>query len=247
MYRFVFIVLSVLLCTCGRAPDVNPGRKQLATVLVDSLTYRYTVNGDTTLLMGFDLREAPIEVDALTPWVDRIEGSGGNLLIVSDSLADHPTFPEQQRRAAALGVVLSRPGGLPCSIAGTASQFARSLLTGRGCVAYTGLDQGRLNSIRAARTVERHLRFRDLYSPQNGSDRWSARRDERGTYVYYMPGRGTVDVVLDEDEQIPRRVTVVGHLGTQRSEVLRPPYRRNFTLQSNEDRGGYLLIEALDR
>jgi len=54
-----------------------------------------------------------------------------------------------------------------------------------------------------------------------------------------------VELQLDIHPQVPLRVTVIGYLGTQKSEILRPPYNSSFTLYTKEPRGGWMVIKPL--
>ncbi|WP_273444943.1 hypothetical protein [Neolewinella agarilytica] len=103
----------------------------------------------------------------------------------------------------------------------------------------------RLASIRAIRTVERYLRFRDLKPAPEvliGKNA-HAFTDDQGNFLFYMPTAGEINVRLPVEDQVPIRVVVVGYLGTQRSELLRPPYGNSFKLFTDEIRGGWMILK----
>jgi hypothetical protein len=103
----------------------------------------------------------------------------------------------------------------------------------------------RLASIRAIRTVERYLKFWDLKPAPEvliGKNA-HAFTDEKGNYLFYMPTAGEINVRLPIEDQVPIRVVVVGYLGTQRSELLRPPYGNSFKLYTDEIRGGWMILK----
>jgi len=120
----------------------------------------------------------------------------------------------------------------------------------RGAV-FTAYDQRKLNALRGLRTVHRRIPMWTLSLDTSilkdlNYTAVTAAKDGHGGYLIYAATSGRISLTLDA-EQVPRRVTVVGHLGTQRSEILQPPYDRHFSLLSNEDRGGWILIEPLNR
>ena len=95
--------------------------------------------------------------------------------------------------------------------------------------------------------MERTLRFWDL---EIGNDinrsgltaSVVAARDSANNYAIYLDGPRTVKVRLDTKRQVPLRVSVIGYLGTRRSEVLQPPYGSLFELSSEDERGAWLVI-----
>jgi len=103
----------------------------------------------------------------------------------------------------------------------------------------------RLASIRAIRTVERHLKFWDLKPAPEIliGDNAHAATDGKGNYLFYMPTAGEVNVRLPVEDQVPIRVVVVGYLGTQKSELLQPPYGDSFKLFTDEIRGGWMILK----
>jgi hypothetical protein len=126
-------------------------------------------------------------------------------------------------------------------IAGDATAFHRPKPNGNG------MNGAAQTSIRGARVVERHLKFWNLRpAPEillEEETIASAATDEKGNYLLYLPGPGSVNLSPDWDEQLPVRVTVVGYLGTQRSELLEPPYGDSFRLFTEEAKGGWMILE----
>ena len=111
-----------------------------------------------------------------------------------------------------------------------------------------GMSGRALTSIRGVRVLQQHLDFTrlrpapDLLAKNTG--RAQAATDGEGKYAVYLPSSG--DVHLSPawaDEQPVVDVTVVGYLGTQRTEVLEPPYEETFRLYTEEEKGGWLLLE----
>jgi hypothetical protein len=97
--------------------------------------------------------------------------------------------------------------------------------------------------------VEQHLKFWDLRPApdlllEDDSEAIAA-TDGKGNYLIYLPGAGSVNLAPDWEEQLPVKVTVVGYLGTQRSELMEPPYGDSFRLYTEEDRGGWMLLEPV--
>jgi len=133
------------------------------------------------------------------------------------------------------------------------ARFNRRLISGEP-VAYhrpkpngNGMNGSAQTSIRGARIVERHLNFWDLRpAPEILLDEESvasAATDGNGNYLMYLPGAGAVNLSPDWEEQVPVRVTVVGYLGTQKSELLQPPYGDSFQLFTEEAKGGWMILE----
>ncbi|MCP9235305.1 hypothetical protein [Lewinella sp. JB7] len=199
-------------------------------------------------VMGFDLRKDTIDLPTGLEIVKRIRANGGNYLRLSESF----TGKERQTlRVAAdrAGVFLDTTDELTRKLlVSNIPEFNRRMLESGSGGIYGELSQARLNSIRAVRTVERYYDFtrlrRDdrLLGRANPSGAVAA-ADSLGNYLIYIPRSGKVTVRLPERDQVPRRVTVIGHLGTQRSEILRPPYDREFSLLSNDARGGWMVIK----
>ena len=99
--------------------------------------------------------------------------------------------------------------------------------------------------LKAIRTVERHLKFWNLKPAPEvliGNNAHAA-TDGEGNYLFYMPTAGEIKVRLPVEDQVPIRVVVVGYLGTQRSELLQPPYGDSFKLFTDEIRGGWMILK----
>jgi hypothetical protein len=133
--------------------------------------------------------------------------------------------------------------------------FNRKLLRGASTAFHrpepqgNGLNGAAQASIRGVRVVEQHLKFWDLRPApdlllEDDSEAIAA-TDGKGNYLIYLPGAGSVNLAPDWEEQLPVKVTVVGYLGTQRSELLEPPYGDSFRLYTEEDRGGWMLLEPV--
>lgn len=134
--------------------------------------------------------------------------------------------------------------------------FNRSVLAGAAAVRHASLPKGEgftspaLTSIRAVRTVENLLKFWDLRPapeiiPGAAPNSVYAATDDENGYLLYLPTAGSVELQLDIKPQLPLRVTVIGYLGSQKSEILRPPYGDSFTLFTEEPRGGWMVIKPL--
>ncbi len=203
------------------------------------------------LLLGFDFYDTLIAPARLRLIVDQLEANGGNYLRVNPQQIDDSIGVEEVSRAVAHGLLLdTTQAGWAEPVEGPRS-FHRSLLAGRGRLAFTSFTQAALNGLRGVRTVERHLDFPVLQPDSvvlGAANPTGARAasDPAGNCLIFIPTAGNVTVRLPDRRQVPRRVTVVGHLGTQRSEVLRPPYDRSFTLLSNDARGGWMIIEVIE-
>jgi len=104
-----------------------------------------------------------------------------------------------------------------------------------------------LASLRGIRVVERHLKFWDLRpAPElllEENSLATAAKDGKGNYLIYLPSAGGVTLSPDWTEQRPVKVTVVGYLGTQRSETLQPPYGDSFRMYTEEEKGGWMILE----
>jgi len=126
-------------------------------------------------------------------------------------------------------------------ISGASTAFHRPKPNGNG------MNGSAQTSIRGARIVELHLKFWDLRpAPEHLLEEEtiaSAATDGKGNYLLYLPGAGSVNLSPDWDVQVPVRVTVVGYLGTQNSELLQPPYGDSFRLFTEEVKGGWMILE----
>lgn len=136
------------------------------------------------------------------------------------------------------------------------ARFNRDLLAGVAAVRHhrppygNGFSGAALSSIRAIRTIEKRIRFWDLQPAQEVladslKDIYAA-KDQKGNILIYIPTAGEIIIRPGLVRQVPIRVTVIGYLGTQRSEVLNPPYQEEFRLFTEEERGGWMLLELLD-
>jgi len=133
------------------------------------------------------------------------------------------------------------------------ARFNQKLINGASAVFHrpkpdgNGLNGSAQTSIRGARIVELHLKFWDLRpAPEillEEETIASAATDDKGNYLLYLPGPGSVNISPDWDMQVPVRVTVVGYLGTQKSELLKPPYGESFRLFTEEAKGGWMILE----
>ncbi len=132
--------------------------------------------------------------------------------------------------------------------------FNRSVLAGAAVVRHAprpsgdGFSGASLAGIRAIRTVAQHFDFWTLEHapeilPTAASNTAYAFTDGFDGFLIYLPTAGAVDLKLDIREQVPMRVSVVGYLGSQKSEILKPPYNDSFTLYTEEPRGGWMLIK----
>lgn len=126
-------------------------------------------------------------------------------------------------------------------ISGASTAFHRARPNGNG------MNGSAQTSIRGIRIVELHLKFWDLRpAPEillEEETIASAATDGKGNYLLYLPGAGSVNLSPDWDYQVPVRVTVVGYLGTQNSELLKPPYGDSFRLFTEEAKGGWMILE----
>ncbi|MBB4078079.1 hypothetical protein GGR28_000680 [Lewinella aquimaris] len=203
------------------------------------------------LIMGFDLSETALGPEPARELLKQIRTNGGNYLRLDVSNYGPQELRDLLTAAAKAGVSLDTVGILPPGLlVDGIAQFNRQVLEGGRGGVYRKLTQSRLNSLRALRTVERYIDFSgqdaspDLLAVDNPSEAVAA-ADTLGNYVIYIPTTGRVTIRLPENEQVRRRVTVIGHLGTQRSETLNPPYDREFSLLSNDERGGWMVITRL--
>lgn len=126
-------------------------------------------------------------------------------------------------------------------LAGAAVAFHRPKPNGNGM---NGLAQA---SIRGIRVVELHLKFHELTpAPElllDDDTEAMAATDGNGNYLIYLPSAGQVNLSPDWNDQVPVKVTVVGYLGTQRTEVLEPPYGDSFRLHTKEEKGGWMILK----
>lgn len=211
-----------------------------------------TVAGQPALLLGFDLRTDTFDFVRWRDVVKTIGKSGGNYLRIDTSGIASDELVQLYEIASGAGVVLDTGNaidGTALSVASSVNQFNRYLLAGSRGAVFTEYDQRKLNALRGLRTVHRRMPMWTLSMDTSilGDLNYSAvtaAGNGRGSYLIYAATVGRINLTLDA-EQVPRRVSVVGHLGTQRSEILRPPYDRHFSLLSNEERGGWILIEPL--
>ena len=133
------------------------------------------------------------------------------------------------------------------------ARFNQSLLEGAAVAFHrpkpngNGMNGVAQASIRGARVVERHLKFHELRpAPElllDDNTEATAATDGKGNYLIYLPSAGQVNLSPDWDEQVPVDVTVVGYLGTQRTEVLQPPYGDSFKLYTEEEKGGWMILK----
>ena len=255
MHRLLLLYWPALLATihfsCAPAPEYPPASAPLTVDSWEKDTSYFTLAGEPALLLGFDLRGLPLDTNTLVPLTKRLAANGGNYLLLEGNAIDQEWLRTLYGLGAQLGVRIDTTtevrGFLPSA---SVAEFSARLLGGSPAGGYRQPVQAALNSMRAVRTVERHLPFWNLKIDQTllGRERPSgtvAAADSLDNYVIYIPDRGAVTINFRDSSQVARRVTVVGHLGTQRSEILQPPYDRSFTLMSNEERGGWLLIEKL--
>ena len=136
--------------------------------------------------------------------------------------------------------------------------FARRLLTGANAVDFPHpsgqpIDFSRgLSAIRAARRVESLIKFWDLQpAPEilldGNAPTTTAAKDSLGNYVVHLATPTRVRIRLNTQDQVPIRFTVIGYLGTQRSEVLQPPYGSVFELSTEDERGAWLVMRRLPK
>ena len=245
------LLLAVFTCHCSDTdgvsvyPPVDLGRWER-----DS-TY-FTLDGEPAVLLGFVAPAGTLDTQSVTSLIERVYLAGGNYLGVSTRGVSDSTSRSWRNRAGKYGVVLDTlNGGMPLAgVSRGASDFNLAVLAGSPAQAFGTLTQTGLNAIRGIRLVERYLRFQDLAVDTTllAGDRppaTLAARDSLGNYLIHVGGEGQVTVRFADAAQVPRRVTVIGYLGTQRSETLVPPYGRTFTLISREVRGGWMLITPL--
>lgn len=132
--------------------------------------------------------------------------------------------------------------------------FNQRVLSGASVVAHPAPPDGNgLNglaraSIRGIRVVQQHLKFHELKPADDifgGAETVaSAATDGRGNYLLYLPRAGSVEIFPDVEMHDAVRVIVVGYLGTQRSEMMYPPYGDSFTLFTEEEKGGWMILRG---
>ena len=187
--------------------------------------------------------------------------------MTAQQLIDH-WQPEWQRRAFPYANIIATASssqvGQPETkqrindVALAAFEFNRSLLEGAGVADFPRRIQkeadlnAALSAIRAVRTVEKIIPFWTLTpAPEvlldETSERVVAARDTSGNYLIYVGKPSKIRVRLATEDQLPLRVTVVGYLGTQRSEVLQPPYGSVFELSTEDERGAWLVMRRLPK
>ncbi len=189
---------------------------------------------------------APVESMRLP--LKALRKAGGNLLVVGGDTTNGARLDSIRILAGKSGLrfLVTDRGALPFPPADDPATLVTSLLTGAPYTVVAGSAPSLLNAIRALRIVESRVDLPSSEPADNVTGNTSsgparALVDAAGNYAIYLPGRGAVRLTL-EDTTLTRRVTVVGYLGTQRSEILSPPYDRTMELTSAEERGGWLLI-----
>ena len=265
------LLLLLLLAACNDAPAPRPSAFEAGGVSrADSSGY-YRIGGSgPVLLLGVAYAGGLGEAE-LRGRLDALEGAGGNYLKYfpparGSQLATLLRLTDERgivlevvprpadRLPATYGHLIVSPvadGPLArANVAVDVAQFNGMIMDGLPAVAINGFGERQFNAVRAARSVGRQLNTLLLRPaahilPFADAQRARAVTDPRGNYAIYLPGQGAVTVRLD-GRQHRRRVTVVGHLGTRRSEVLEPPYDPEFTLESREPRGGWMLITRMD-
>ena len=191
-------------------------------------------------------------------------GGGGEFFSAygqPDSSQFRSAFTNESQRLtnAYSNLLLASPAGLAARPQRPTAQrdwFARRLLTGASAVDYphpagqpTDFSRG-LSAIRAARRVESLIKFWDLRpAPEilldGNAPSTTAAADSLGNYVVHLARPMRVRIRLNTQEQVPIRFTVIGYLGTQRSEVLQPPYGSVFELSTEDERGAWLVMRRL--
>ena len=247
-----WVLLAASLLRCGQAepdkashPPVEVGRWPVDT------NY-FTVDGDPAILLGFVLPVTTMDTLTVTTLIERIHAAGGNYLGLSTRGVSDNTARRWHNRANKFGLVLDTlsQGSALAGVSATVASFNLAILAGSPAQALSAVTPSALNAIRGIRVAERYLRIPDLRVDPGllVGDRppaTMAARDTLGNYLIHIGGEGAVTVRFPDAAQVPRRVTVIGYLGTQRSEILRPPYDGTFTLTSREPRGGWMLIAPL--
>jgi hypothetical protein len=134
--------------------------------------------------------------------------------------------------------------------------FNKTVLSGQPVVSHpapphgNGINGLALASIRGIRVVERFFSFRDLQPASEifgGAETLAtASTDGEGNYLIYMPTAGSVEIFPAVEQHESVRVTVVGYLGTQRSEILERPFGDSFRLFTEEVRGGWMILKGAE-
>ena len=244
-------MLVTMAYACAPAPPAPSASDPLTVEPWVQDTNYYTLAGEPTLLLGFDLRGQPLDTNSLGPLTKQLAANGGNYLLLDGGALSTESLHVLYGLGRELGVRIDTTTGIRgFAPAASVRAFSGDLLNGSPASGYRQPVQAALNSFRAVRTVERHVAFWNLDPDPSllGGERplgTFAAADSLNNYVIYIPERGAVTINFRDSSQVARRVTVVGYLGTQRSEILQPPYDRSFTLRSNEERGGWLIIEPL--
>jgi hypothetical protein len=132
--------------------------------------------------------------------------------------------------------------------------FNQTVLSGQPVVSHpappngNGINGLALASIRGIRVVERFFNFRKLQSAPEifgeAETQAKAATDGEGNYLIYMPTAGSVEIFPDVEQHSSVRVTVVGFLGTQRSEVMERPFGDSFRIFTEEARGGWMILKG---
>lgn len=197
---------------------------------------RYFVDRMLTTTLPFTnvIYNVQVPDNSLIPWMvywaKHIEASGkgqGRTALINAGIV-----PERRVNVARFNESVLR---------GAAVAFHRPKPNGNGM---NGLAQA---SIRGLRVVERHLKFHELRPAPDllleDDTEATAATDGKGNYLIYLPAAGSVNLSPDWEAEVPVDVTVVGYLGTQRTEVLQPPYGDSFRLYTEEEKGGWMILK----
>ncbi|NJB85456.1 hypothetical protein GGR26_001201 [Lewinella marina] len=251
----IFLLAGLFgLLHCTREPATADSRSELTLPAVTfTPDHRYlAADGGAELLIGVDAYEERFPSVAFAQLIERLQANGGNYLRINPLYLDSAEVVQSLATVISRGMVVDTASVAPlASVSRSVVGFNRKLLAGEGRVAYGNFSQAALNGLRAVRTVERHLPLSTVEARDDilGGDNptgATAAADAAGNFLIYIPSEGQVTINLPDSSRQPRRrVTVVGHLGTQRSEILRPPYSKALTLLSNEAKGGWMIIERL--
>lgn len=243
----------ILLLGAGNAADafLDPDYEQKLKLLTGS--------GGNLVLLDFEAERVRQKKyrDSLVSYLNlcRAERVAVRIQIIGD-------FSSHQSEVLELlkpyqDITLSESSRFQCADnARSAFEFNQAVLNGAVAVRHAarpyglGFSGAALASIRAVRTIEQHVKFWDLRPspeilPETKSREAIAATNGQNTYVIYLPTAGEVKLSLGLDPQIPLRVIVVGYLGTQKSEILQPPYGDAFSLYTEEPRGGWMVIKPL--
>ena len=236
----LFLVLPLLL-TCGPAQSVTEEEVRVERSDRDSL--RYIVDGAPRLLLGVDLSSLPVSGEEVPHLIEQLRRNGGNYLRL-------PNLPDEQYRLSGGSVYLDTLARFPVPVVQNARELMEVLLAGQGGATLPVMTPAALNTLRAVRTIERTMDVTTLVRDDArlvGDNRVGALAgsDDLENLLLYIPQAGTVRVRLGSGYHGPRRVSVIGRLGTRRSEVLMPPYDTVVSLQSNDPEGGWMLIQPV--